>query len=109
MKTKRKQCENFCKYDYIRTMASVTRTLRKKMKLPPLTRPSKSMAAKTLKKCKKYYCNPSCKGYTDSDFFRPTKPLKNGFHSKLTKKQVETLQKKGALSACVEDFDEYKI
>jgi hypothetical protein len=105
----KKRCENFCKYDYIRKMATITTKWRKKMKLAPLPKPSKSMASKTMKKCKKKYCNPSCKGFTDSDFEIPSKKLNNGFHSKLTRKQVQKLQQKGALSACVEDFDEYKI
>ena len=104
-----KKCKTFC-VNYEKEMSKIAKNIRQKKKLPLLQKPSKAMMLKTLKKCKKRYCNPQCLGYDDDfNFGWNPKKLKNGFQTKLSKKQREILKKKGALSACTEDFDEYKI
>ena len=102
------KCERFCKNDYVAEMNNVFKKTAKNHNQPYIP-PTKQDNEFTYNTCKKSFCNPSCDGY---DFFGDkikqaefkTK-LKNGFHKTYDTNTIENLQKKGALSGCVNVTD----
>ena len=85
-----RNCERFCKKDYIVKMTKA---------LGPF--PNKSSSNFAYNTCKKVFCNDKCDGFDSADrTFR--KQLNNGFHKEYTPSQIDMLKKYGALSGCVE-------
>ena len=73
--------------------------MNKKHKLP---KPTKKQRNNYLKICQKTYCNKNCKGYT---LYGVKLKQKNGFTESYSKDRIEMLQKRGALSGCVDVLD----
>jgi len=99
--SKFKNCENFCKNDYMREMTKKY----KKLSIS-LTNEENQKAFNT---CKKVFCNPKCEGFNgfgDKNHQKNfNKAINNGFNNDFSSKQQEMLQKKGALSGCMEVLD----
>ena len=103
-----KNCENFCKKDY---MVEINKAIKKGSKKYNILykSPTKEETEFTYNTCKKTFCNEKCEGY---DFFGDKqkqidfkKKINNGFQNTYTKNKVEMLKKRGALSGCVDvDF-----
>ncbi len=111
-----KKCESFCENDYIKETDRIYKNLVKKFNLPIKKRTSKNERdMKYIKKtqCKRYFCNPSCEGYTflgnkeKENSYK--KKIKHGFMKKYTKKMVDEFKKKGALSGCIKLSGEYNV
>ena len=90
-----KKCEQFCKKDYMVE-------LDKQMKQSS----TKEQREFTYNTCKKTFCNEKCEGY---DFFGDKqkqmefqKKITNGFQNTYSKDKITKLQKRGALSGCVD-------
>jgi len=70
------------------------------------TPPTKEQREFTYNTCKKTFCNEKCEGY---DFFGDKqkqmefqKKITNGFQNTYNKDKITKLQKRGALSGCVD-------
>lgn len=96
--------------------------INKKIKEITIQMKSKKFIKDSTNSCKKFYCNPSCKGTMFQDeksiennknltnnekklskaLFKNKKPIldKNGFYIDLPSKNKDKLQKKGAISLC---------
>ena len=100
-KSSLKNCENFCKKDYIVEINKQFKRSSKKYnilyKLPTAT--EKIYAYNT---CKKTFCNKKCEGYEQIDF---NKKITDGFQNTYSKDKVEMLKKRGALFGCVDMVD----
>lgn len=106
-----KKCEQFCKNDYIVEMNKVFKKSAEKYNLPytPPTKEEQNFAFNT---CKKTFCNEKCEGYDllGKNFeLELKKNLNNGFKNTYSKKQIEMLKKKGALSGCVDVTGIYNV
>ena len=101
-KNKNKQCDQFCKKDYMVKMDSVFRKNAKKYKLP--YNPTKKDKQFSFNVCRKTFCNPKCNGYLTQQK-RINKTVHNGFQKEYNLKKIKTLKHKGALSACVDVVD----
>jgi len=101
-KNKNKQCDQFCKKDYMVKMDSVFRKKSKKYKIP--YNPSKIDKQFSFNVCRKTFCNKKCDGY---GVRQPiiNKTLRNGFQKNYSEEKINTLKNKGALSACVDIVD----
>jgi hypothetical protein len=95
--SKMKQCEDFCKNDYKEHVVKQREKNQKKYNyVYSATNKKDEFGYAT---CKKSYCNEKCEGL---DFFGDNKKnIKNGFMNTFSKKQVEMLKKRGALSGCM--------
>ena len=107
-----KKCDQFCKNDYIVEMNKVFKKSAEKYNLPytPPTKEEQNFAFNT---CKKTFCNEKCDGYdfngNKQQQLEFQKKIKNGFQNSYSKDKVNMLQKRGALSGCVDiiDYDVY--
>ena len=95
--SKMKQCEDFCQNDYKDHIVKHREKNQKKYNyVYSATNKKDEFGYAT---CKKSYCNEKCEGL---DFFGDNKKkIKNGFMNTFSKKQVEMLKKRGALSGCM--------
>ena len=107
-KSNLKNCEDFCKNDYMVEMQKVFKKSSEKYNIP-YKLPTKQDDEFTYNTCKKTFCNEKCDGY---DFFGDKqkqidfkKKIKNGFQDTYSKNKVKMLKKKGALSGCVDIVD----
>ena len=97
-----KRCEDFCKNDYKDHIVKHREKNQKKYNyVYSATNKADQFGYAT---CKKSYCNKKCEGL---EFFGDKeqelahkKNIKNGFINTFSKKQVEMLKKRGALSGC---------
>ena len=101
-KKKNKQCDQFCKKDYMVQMDSVFRKKSKKYKLP--YNPTKKDKQFAFNVCRKTFCNTKCHGYGSRQPII-NKTLRNGFQKTYSEEKINTLKNKGALSACVDVVD----
>ena len=101
-KKKNKQCDQFCKKDYMVQMDSIFRKKSKKYKLP--YNPTKKDKQFAFNVCRKTFCNKKCHGYGARQP-QINKPLRNGFQKTYNEEKINTLKNKGALSACVDVVD----
>ena len=98
-----KRCEDFCKNDYKDHIVKHREKNQKKYNyVYSATNKKDEFGYAT---CKKSYCNQKCEGL---EFFGDKeqelahkKKIKNGFINTFSKKQVEMLKKRGALSGCM--------
>ena len=98
-----KQCEDFCKKDYREHVEKRREKIKKKYNyIYSATNKADEFGYAT---CKKSYCNEKCEGL---EFFGDKeqelshkKKIKNGFINTFSKRQVEMLKKRGALSGCM--------
>jgi hypothetical protein len=102
-----KKCEHFCKNDYMVKMDKVYKKSAKKWKV--VYSPTKKDKQYSYRVCKKTFCNPKCEGY---DFYgnvkqqeKFKKQIQHGFQQSYTSKEQQELQRKGALSGCVDVLD----
>lgn len=105
-----KNCENFCKNDYMVERKKQGEKNSKKYNVP--YNPSKEDNEFTYNTCKKTFCNEKCEGYNllGKNFeLELKKNLNNGFKNTYSKKQIEMLKKKGALSGCVDVSGIYNV
>jgi len=106
-----KQCEDFCKNDYKEHIVKHREKNKKKYKyIYSATNKADQFGYAT---CKKTYCNETC---DKLDFFGDKeeelahkKKIKNGFINTFSKKQVEMLKKRGALSGCTNPRGETQL
>jgi hypothetical protein len=105
---KLKTCEAFCKKDYVVEMNKVFKKSAKKYNVPYKS-PTKQENVATYNTCKKTFCNENCHGY---DFFGDKekqmdfkKNIKNGFQNTYSRKKMDMLKKRGALSGCMDVID----
>ena len=94
--SKMKRCEDFCKNDYKDHIVKHREKNKKKYNyVYSATNKKDEFGYAT---CKKSYCNENCEGL---EFFDDNqKKIQNGFINTFSKKQVEMLKKRGALSGC---------
>ena len=91
-----KRCEDFCKNDYKDHIVKHREKNQKKYNyVYSATNKADQFGYAT---CKKSYCNKKCEGLETFDDNQ--KNIKNGFINTFSKKQVEMLKKRGALSGC---------
>jgi len=105
-----KNCENFCKNDYMIERQKKGEKDSKKYNIS--YNPTKEEKEFTYNTCKKTFCNEKCDGYDllGKNFeLELKKNLKNGFKNTYSRKQIEMLQKKGALSGCVDVTGIYNV
>jgi hypothetical protein len=100
-----KRCEDFCKNDYKQHIIKHREKNQKKYNyVYSATNKKDEFGYAT---CKKSYCNEKCEGL---DFFDDNKKnIKNGFIDTFSKKQVEMLKKRGALSGCTNPRGETQL
>jgi hypothetical protein len=100
-----KRCEDFCKNDYKEHIIKHREKNQKKYNyVYSATNKKDEFGYAT---CKKSYCNEKCEGL---DFFDDNKKnIKNGFIDTFSKKQVEMLKKRGALSGCTNPRGETQL
>ena len=100
-----KRCEDFCKNDYKDHIVKHREKNQKKYNyVYSATNKKDEFGYAT---CKKSYCNQKCEGL---EFFGDNqKKIKNGFINTFSKKQVEMLKKRGALSGCMNPRGETQI
>ena len=103
--SKMKQCEDFCKNDYKEHVVKQREKNQKKYNyVYSATNKKDEFGYAT---CKKSYCNEKCEGL---EFFDDNKKnIKNGFIDTFSKKQVEMLKKRGALSGCTNPRGETQL
>jgi len=96
--TSRKKCTHFCKNDYAAEL----------YKQNPSDYETKTRQRSIDNQlCRRSFCDEDCKGpaykFHDNTLFQTLfrNRLKNGFLDTFTKKEVEMLKKRGALSGCV--------
>jgi hypothetical protein len=100
-----KRCEDFCKNDYKEHIIKHREKNQKKYNyVYSATNKKDEFGYAT---CKKSYCNEKCEGL---DFFGDNqKNIKNGFMNTFSKKKVEMLKKRGALSGCMNPRGETQL
>jgi hypothetical protein len=85
-----KQCEQFCKNEYITKLDKVYKRSSKKYNIPyNLSKQDNEFRYHT---CTKHYCNEKCVGY-------PNKT--DQFHNEYTPDMIKSLKESGALSGCI--------
>jgi hypothetical protein len=96
--TSRKKCTHFCKNDYAAEL----------YKQNPSDYETKTRQRSIDNQlCRRSFCDEDCKGpaykFHDNTLFQTLfrNRLKNGFLDTFTKKEVEMLKKRGALSGCI--------
>ena len=106
-----KRCEDFCKNDYKDHIVKHREKNQKKYNYVYSATNKKDQFGYAT--CKKSYCNQKCEGL---EFFGDKeqelahkKNIKNGFINTFSKKQVEMLKKRGALSGCTNARGETQI
>jgi hypothetical protein len=96
-KNKEIKCHNFCKLNYLVKM--------KKMSKKKGFVNSISGKKYLYHACKKSFCNKPCENYHFFDDKIQKEQFKaqitNGFQNAYSKKQIQTLKRKGALSGCM--------
>jgi hypothetical protein len=103
-----KKCEQFCKNDYVVEINRLEEKDAKKYNFP-YRPPTKKTDFIKYKNCKQVFCNEKCDCYYPSIYNKTQKDfkknIKNGFQKTYSKKKVDVLKKKGALSGCVEELN----
>lgn len=96
-----RKCTQFCKKEYVPYLFNKFYNKKSKHFLHAMPSDRKKNYIETSNKlCKMTYCNPKCVGLSDQ--LQHLK-RKNGFRTAYSKKRVNALKKRGALSGCMYD------